>query len=357
MNILLIYGGKSCEHDISIITACLAKGYFDGNVYSAYLTVQNECYLVPKHFTPKQHKETQFKNKIVFIFGKKQIGIVRKNKIKTVEIDVVVNCCHGRCGEDGAISALCNFANLPLVGSNLISAALTMDKYYSKLVLNGLGFPTVEGIAVKDTSAESMENVEKLGYPLIVKPCTLGSSIGISLCKNREQLKNALEIAFLYDDCVLCEKALTDFYELNCSAMRSAQGETETSAVDRPYTTHDILTFQDKYIGGEKFVEQNNQEVDGEIASQVKQMTAQIFEKLSLGGVVRVDYLVCEGKIFVNEINSIPGSLAYSLWKHKYSPQQFGAILLHNAILSYKQSESKRHEFTSDVLKGGGRKK
>lgn len=357
MNILLIYGGKSCEHDISIITACLAKGYFDGNVYSAYLTEQNECYLVPNDFTPKQHKEVQFTKRIVFIFGKKQIGIVRKNKIKTVAVDVVVNCCHGKNGEDGAISALCNFANLPLVGSDLISAALTMDKNYSKLVLNGLGFPTVEGVAVKDATAESIESVERIGYPLIVKPCTLGSSIGISVCHNREQLINALEIAFLYDSSVLCEKALTDFYELNCSAMRSAQGETETSAVDRPFTTHDILTFQDKYVNGDKFGDKKSSEVDEEIAIKVKQMTAQIFEKLSLAGVVRVDYLVCNGKIFVNEINSIPGSLAYSLWQNKYTPQQFGAILLHNAILNHKQSECKRHVFHSEVLKGGGRKK
>ncbi len=350
MNVLLIYGGESCEHDISIITACLAKGYFDGNLFSAYLSQENVCYLVPNDFSPVKHKNQNFKNQLAFLFGKKQVAVLKRNKItKILNIDVVVNCCHGRCGEDGTVAALCNLTNLPLVGSDVVAAAATMDKIITKQMLRSCNFPVVEGVALHDDEEYSLKKAETLGYPIIVKPATLGSSIGISLCHNREQLASALKTAFCYDNRVLCEKALADFYELNCAAMRSPSGKTEVSRVERPYTSHDILTFQDKYQRGEKFCAKTIS-VDDDLATKVQQMTQEIYKKLSLAGVVRVDFLVASGNIFVNEINSVPGSLSYGLWQEKYSPKQFGNILLHQAMLNFANAEKKTHSFASSVL-------
>lgn len=354
MNILLVYGGKSCEHDISIITACLAKGYFDGNLFSAYLSQENVCYLVPNDFAPCKHKNLNFKYQLTFLLGRRQVAVIKRNRItKILDIDVVVNCCHGRCGEDGTVAALCNLANLPLVGSDVVAAAVTMDKTVTKQMLRSFNFPVVDGVVLNDYEEGSLRKAEELGYPIIVKPSTLGSSIGISLCHNREQLADALKTAFGYDNRVLCEKALVNFYELNCAAMRSPSGKTEVSRVERPFTSHDILTFQDKYQRGEKFCSESPS-IDCDLAAEVQKMTQEIYEKLNLAGVVRVDYLVENDKIFVNEINSIPGSLSYGLWQEKYSPKQFGNILLHQAILNYANAEKKTHSFTSSVLDGRG---
>lgn len=360
MNILIVYGGKSCEHDISVITACLAKGYFKGNILSAYLDQDNVCYLVPNGFTPKQHKTVKLKKQIVFLLGKKQIGVVSGRRMcKTVKIDVAVNCCHGRCGEDGAVAALCELCNIPVVGSGVISSGITMDKIFTKRVLSSLKIPNVSGIGLNGGFTEKdLAEMEKWGYPIIVKPATLGSSIGISLCHNKTELKEGLEEAFGYDNRVLCEKALTNFYELNCSAMRTEQG-VEISAVERPVTSHDILTFHDKYMRGEKF-ETVSEPVDEKTAKKVKSLTEKIYREFALEGVVRVDFLVEKetGKVYVNEINSIPGSLAYGLWQDRYSPQQFGAVLTAQAVADCEQRNERKHIFNSGVLdcKGIGKK-
>lgn len=352
MNILLLYGGKSCEHDISVITACLAKGYFEGNIYGAYLTQDNVCYLVPSVYTPKQHTTGHFKDELVFILGKKQVGVMRKKKIKKyLDIDVAVNCCHGHCGEDGSVAGLCALANIPLVGSDVISSAVTMDKIFTKQVLDALGMPNAQGMWLQNGFSKSdVEIVEGLGYPVIVKPATLGSSIGITLCRDRTELQKALEMAFTYDSRVLCEKALTDFYELNCAAMMTSDG-VETSRVERPYTTHDILTFQDKYQQNLKFAPSQS-EIPNELEKKVRKMTEEIYIRFGLGGVVRVDFLVdnLSGELFVNEINSIPGSLAYGLWQHKYTPIQYGAMLVDGALSNFRRQEMLNRKFNSGVL-------
>lgn len=360
MNILLVYGGKSCEHDISVITACLAKGYFDGTIISAYLSPENVCYLVPNNLTPSEHKNIVGKQQLIFLLGRKQVAVVQKNRIKKVwDIDVVVNCCHGHCGEDGAVAALCELANLPLVGSDIVASAVAMDKIVTKQALVFEGFDTLDSVEVLDKFDErDVENIEKLGYPIAVKPSTLGSSIGVTLCHNLTELQAGLKTALTYDKRVLCEKGLTDFYELNCAAMRTEKG-VETSTVERPFTTHDILTFADKYIRGEKG-EQGNVNVETELSEQVQRLTMDIYIKLGLGGVVRIDYLVdnTTGKLFVNEINSVPGSLSYGLWKNKYTPKQFGRLLISQAKRDFAEQEKLNRKYTSKVLDGiGGRKK
>ena len=361
MNILLVYGGKSCEHDISVITACLAKGYFDGNIISAYLTPENVCYLTPNNLTPKDHKNIDGKQQLCFLFGRKQVAVVQKNRIKKVlNIDVVVNCCHGRSGEDGAIAGLCELANLPCVGCDIVASSVTMDKIVTKQALVYEGLPTLPAVEVHGKfNEDDIVNIEKLGYPIAVKPATLGSSIGVTLCHNRAELTEGLETALTYDRRVLCEKGLTDFYELNCAAMRTRNG-LETSDVERPFTTHEILTFADKYSSGEKGLKRNT-DVDLDMCKRVQKLTAEIYDKFGLGGVVRIDYLVdnVSGKLFVNEINSVPGSLSYGLWQKKYTPKQFGGLLTEQALTEFADSEKLNRKYVSKVLDSSvvGRKK
>ncbi len=359
MNILIIYGGQSCEHDISIITACLAKGYFDGQIISAYFDKENCCYLVPNNLTPSKHMEVKLNQQLLFCFGEKRVAVCKGKKIKKyLNVDVVVNCCHGVCGEDGTIAGICRLLDVPLVGTDLLSSAIAMDKIATKHALRAIGMPTVAGKRITYKQYQNgTYSTGNLGYPVIVKPNKLGSSIGITLCHDKSQLKQALEVAFRYDNTVLCEKAFTDFYEINCSAM-CVDGAVQTSEVDAPITTHELLTFEDKYVASGKQLLITN-EIDNDIATSVKSMTEQIYQRLGFSGVIRVDYLVDNksGKIYVNEINSIPGSLAYGLWNKTYSAKTFGHILVTQAIADYQQNARLEHIFTSSVLSGGSNKK
>ena len=355
MNVLIIYGGKSCEHDISIITACLARGYFEGELYSAYLDKNNRCFLVPNDWTPKKHLQGKLNKTVVFKLGEGAISVIRGKRIlKTVHIDVAVNCCHGVNGEDGTISALTQMSGIPLVGSDMASSAIAMDKALTKRILNSFRVPTVKGKELtKGDLAQLKKCVGDLNFPLIVKPCKLGSSIGVEVCKEYEDLEAALTRAFKLDGKVLCEEALTDFTELNCAAMR-VNGEVKLSVIDQPLTTHEILTFADKYVENSAY-EREPSPVDKKVASQVERLTTEIYNKLGFGGVIRVDFLLdnATGKLYVNEINTTPGSLAYGLWEAKYSRTAYGEALVEQAIADYRELQSFVYDFDSSVLSGG----
>lgn len=318
-----------------------------------YLSDKNICYLVPNDLSPKGHLSFTGRKQIVFFCGRKQIGVMRGKRLtRVIDIDVVVDCCHGRCGEDGMVAALAELCGVPVVGSDIISSAVTMDKIFTKNSLSALKLPTLRYVSVnRDFDADTLDRIEKLGFPVIVKPATLGSSIGISLCRTREELAEGLRTAFQYDERVLCEKALTNFYELNCSVMR-VEGAVRTSVVESPISTGEILSFFDKYQRGEKFQSQSRV-IPEKVEKKVVALTRRIFEDFSLRGVVRIDFLVDSAteKVYVNEINSIPGSLAYGLWQNIYSPQQFGSVLLKQAQADFMHRDKLVTSFESNVLK------
>ena len=358
-NIIIIYGGKSCEHDISIITACLAKGYFaDFNVYCVYMDKNNVPYLAPNNFTPAMHVTAKFKQKVAFLYGEKSLALLKHNRIvKRIPIDVIVNCCHGRCGEDGSVAALCGLLNVPLVGSGITASAVAMDKILSKSALNAVGISTVKGFEInKRNVARLAELVNGYRYPLIVKPNTLGSSIGVAVCKDFDELSNNVELALKYDSRILCEQALTDFCELNCAAMR-VDDNVSVSRVDVPTTVNDILTFDDKYIGGND-KQTVKPSVSDDIIRQVKSITEQIYSEFCFNGVIRVDYLYdnAQHKLYVNEINSIPGSLAYGLFSDVYSLTEYGELLVKQAERDYTETSNLTSSFSSSVLTIGGGK-
>ena len=359
MNVLIIYGGKSCEHDISIITGCLARGYFEGNLYSVYLDKNNRCFLVPNDWTPKKHVEGKLNKTVTFKLGEGAIAVMRGRRvIKTIPVDVAVNCCHGVNGEDGAIAALTQMAGIPLVGSDIASSAVAMDKVLTKKILNSFDVPTVKGVELtKSDLPQLKERICELRFPLIVKPAKLGSSIGVEVCKVYEDLEDALSRGFKLDAKVLVEEALTDFIELNCAAMR-VKGEVRLSVIDQPLTTHDILTFADKYVENETY-DRKPVPLDEKVASEVERLTTLVYEKLGFSGVVRVDYLLdkASGKLYVNEINTTPGSLAYGLWEAKFSRTAYGEALVEQAIADYRELQSFVYDFDSGVLSGGNKLK
>ena len=355
-NVALIYGGKSCEHEISVITACLAKGYFAGEVYSVYLDKSNRAYLVGNDWTPRDHLSKKLKTPAVFLTGESALGVVRGRRLVKLPIDVAVNCCHGLNGEDGCIAALCQMCGVPLVGSDVASSAIAMDKILTKQALAAKGFPVVSGAEVRrGDNAETA--VRGLTYPLIVKPALLGSSIGVTVAHTPQELDAALRISFRYCGRALVEEALTDFTELNCAALR-ANGKVIASNVDIPVTVNELLTFRDKYI--ENNAVGKPSALAESVKADVSRITAEIYDKLSFGGVIRVDFLLDNdtGKLYVNEINTTPGSLAFGLWEGVFSRTQYGEALVDQAVADYREMQSYVYTFESGVLNGvGGIKK
>lgn len=347
MNIVTICGGKSCEHDISVITACLARGHFGDKLYGIYLDKNNVPYLVGNDIAPRDFGKR--KRRVVFCFGEQSFRVRRGIFLgKPVHIDIVVNCCHGLCGEDGSVAALCALLGVPLVGSDIFSSAIAMDKVLTKYVLRTLRMPVLPYTVVTKGQTDFID----VSLPTVVKPARLGSSIGVKLCRTREELVAALDTAFCYDDKVLCEDAIDDFAELNCSAFRTC-GAVRTSRVDNPTTAHDILTFEDKYlVGGKGMATSDNPPPPDSVTRRVRQLTERIYTELGFSGVVRVDYLFDKrrNKLYVNEINSVPGSLAYGLWKDDYGMMEFGAVLAKQAIDDFAAHAELTTAFDSSVL-------
>lgn len=356
MNVMIVYGGKSCEHDISVITACLAKGYFKQNLYSVYIDKTNRAYLVGNDWTPRSHLYKKLTTSVCFLSGEGAIALVKGKRIlKKVPIDVAVNCCHGVNGEDGCIAAMCQMAGIALVGSDIASSAVAMDKILTKHMLRALDMPVLPGVAVGASDIDDLDaHISQLQYPVIVKPARLGSSIGVCKCNNSAELSAAVCAALKYDVKALCEQALTDFTELNCAAMRVA-GTVRVSKVDVPVTVHDILTFADKYQSVDAFLPKPPQ-ISAELTANVQTLTRNIYENMGFGGVIRVDYLVdnTTGKLYVNEINTTPGSLAYGLWEGEFSRTQYGEALTDQAIADYREIQQRVFVYESGVLNGSG---
>ena len=216
MNILLVYGGNSCEHDISVITACLAKGYFDGNLYSAYFTQDNRCFLVDNALTPAQTQKRQVQKFFGVLTGDGQ----NRHFARQTHFQNNIRGCggellHGRCGEDGTLAALCKLCNLPLVGSDIVASAIAMDKVLCKRVLQSMNFPVVEGVELTNDNVSLARCQQQLGFPVIVKPATLGSSIRRFHLQRLPSVERCLPYRLFLRHVGACERGVENFYELN----------------------------------------------------------------------------------------------------------------------------------------------
>ncbi len=352
MNILLLYGGNSCEHDISIITAGLSKRHFAGRLYCCYIDTHNGMWLVDSYLPAVAHKTTKHTKKILLLPNSRGITIVTKRRRQFVPIHCAVNCCHGGMGEGGILSSMVELAQLPLVGSNSNACSIAMDKIHTKNVLRGAQLPVVEGVAVTASefiNSSYTDTVEQLGYPVIAKPATLGSSIGIGVAHNADELASVLTVAFGYDSRVLVEKLCANCIEYNCSVMR-VDNQINTSSIDVPLGSSEILSFADKYMTSGKMTHRANCQVDEDIANSIQQLSQQVYHLLDMSGVVRIDYIYHNDNLYINEVNTIPGSLAYGLWQSKYSALQFGKALIDQAIADYNRRSSITSSYTSCVL-------
>ncbi len=311
--IAVVFGGKSNENEISVITGTMAANILKsgGNtVIPLYISQRNEIFTGEGLADISNYKDGGFTKFPRAVVGKGGIYILnRRGRMKKfIKVDVALNCCHGGWGEGGGICGLFALNDIPLASAGMFESAAFMDKYFTKLVLRSMGVKTVNYVYIREM--RDFLKAEKLGYPLIVKPAKLGSSIGIECVENREELETAVEAAFLYDDGVICEKYVENRREINCAAYY-ADGKVLTSECEEAIAAGDILSFDDKYAGGGKSV--LPADIPERIAVKIKRITSSVYSRLNMRGIVRFDFLLSGDEVYLSEINTVPGSLSYYL--------------------------------------------
>jgi len=382
-NILLVFGGNSFEHDISIITALTINNkakFCDYNILPCYLSKNNEWFLFLKNnLNIKMFKD--FKNNfkengfVEASFIKENIVYKKGLFLKKIHIEAVVNCCHGGVGENGTLTAFFGMYNIPFSSGSLLAQAVGMDKVISKYIFNELNIITVKSFHfTKDDFINNKEwvinKVKKLSYPVILKPSTLGSSIGIEIAKNENEFLNSMEVALQFDNTILVEKAiLNGMREYNVACIRKGN-EVIVSDIDKPKRKDEILSFKDKYIGDEKI--ENNQKIKGKKMSgsyienniscddltqkqiiRLKEIASKVYNELGLFGVVRIDFIMDnKNKIYLNEINTVPGSLSYFYFipKHFKNMKEFINCLVENAKYGQMIKDNINKEYITKLI-------
>lgn len=395
----VMFGGKSVEHEISIISAIQAIGYINREKYDVvpiYITKNNEFYIGENIGNIESYRSDLKK---LLSESQRVIPVSDENKVKLIKypmkkfgkneldyFDIAFPIVHGTNVEDGTLQGFLSLLNVPYVGCDVVSSAVGMDKYVMKTVLKDNGIPVLDCVCC--TSKEYDENGDDLadkveaqvGYPVIVKPVNLGSSIGISKAENREKLFDALDTAFSYAEKVLIEKAVENLKEINCSVLGDYES-AEASECEQPINSGSILSFEEKYIGdgsskgakggakfsgasgaksgGSKGMATLKRKIPADITPKQKKLiqeyAVKAFKCLGCCGVSRLDFMMNDetGEIWLNEINTIPGSLAFYLWE----PEGIDYPQLIDRMISLarkreRESQNITYAFDSNVLQG-----
>lgn len=339
-NLIIAFGGISPEHEVSVLTAIQAVSALkdsdykpiplyitkSGNWFTGSTLLELETYKdlkkLEKTATPC-YITLSDTGKAVLIENKK--GLLIKNR--EFNIDSVLTAFHGAGGENGAFQGVFETFNIPYTGSGVKASAIGMDKIATKNLCRDANIPVVEGITFNERrwiedSESLVSSAENLDYPVVVKPVSLGSSIGVSIVNNREELRNAIETAFRYDANLLVEKAISPLIEINCSVLGSADN-CRPSVCERPVGKDELLSFRDKYQneGDGKGMASADRiipaDINPELAKKIQETACTVFSLFGCSGVARLDFLVNSetDQIYFNEINTIPGSFSFYLWK------------------------------------------
>lgn len=359
INAIILFGGKSVEHDISVITYTQVISAIDlkkYNVRSVYLDQDNNFYLLKNDYL-----KIKCLNDLLKVNNLKRCCFKRKyhkNKYQgycnNFLVDIVINCVHGKGLEDGTISSYFDLLDIKYTNSNLSSSLIFHNKFYTKLILNKYNIKTLsyDYISLYNWQNKQQEELKKLKnyQSLVIKPVNLGSSIAIKSFNEgyqKEDVINAIDNCFLYDDGILIEKKLAKFYEYNQAGYK-IHNEFVISKIEEVKNDSSIYDFNDKYQN-DNITKVINVKIDNKIKVLINKTTRKIMEIFNQKGVIRVDYLydVINNTLFVNEINVIPGALAFYLFEAKniYFPKliddlvkealnsQFRPITLYNSTI------------------------
>jgi D-alanine-D-alanine ligase len=372
----VIFGSRSVEHDVSIVTAHQVMRALDSKRYEVvpiYIT-RDGGWLVGD---PLRDIKNFQNDRVGEMLGIKEAVLSPNTGYKGViappvsgmlgrsslqKLDLVFPVVHGAHGEDGTLQGLCELADLPYAGCGVMASAIAVDKPMTKTVMQANGIPVLDGMVVTRQQLVAdreavLDRIEaQFGYPLFVKPASLGSSIGIARVSDRDMLGNHLDVAANFDRRILVEAAAEGAIEINCAVLGIGD-DLRASVCEQPISFEEFLTYEEKYMregGGMKGAERKiPAPISDELTAQIQQATIDAFRAIGGHGTARVDYLVNEstGEYFVNEINTMPGSLAFYLWEPEgLSPQNLVDELIRIAQEAYAQKRQTRYNYKTGLV-------
>jgi len=384
----VIFGGRSAEHEVSIITGHQAMEALDAagfKVLPIYITKDGEWYAGEALRNLGLYSEQSFHasavrgvshvslspDRSLRSLVSSETGFNPFRKRERIWADVFFPAIHGTFGEDGTLQGLFELADVPYVGSGVTASAIGIDKAIAKEVFRGARIPVLDCVVIdrhhwnheREVLTEKVELA--VPYPMIVKPVCLGSSIGVQRCSNREELGNAIDLAVTLDDRALVERALTEFIEINCSVL----GPPERASVcEQPLTAEKVLSFDEKYRKGGKKLGAKQARSQGmasldriipakiseEMALRVQELAIQAFRAIGGAGVARVDFLLDMNseELFLNEINTTPGSLAFYLWEATgVLFDELATILVRQALDRHQRRRETTFSFAANLLR------
>ena len=376
----VMYGGTSVEHEVSIISAVQAMHNLDEEKYDIipiYMGKDKAWYTGKQLMDIELYKDMdllkRYANQVV-LYKKGNEFVLQKVKgfrriVNTV--DLILPVVHGSGVEDGSIQGFLETIGVPYVGSNVLGSALGQDKVVMKEVMKAYDLPVVPYTVAYDYEMSNIEELEKkvkkVGYPVIIKPANLGSSVGITIAHTKDELETALRDAFVYENKVVIEKKIEQIIEINASVIGNYE-YSEVSALEEVMGKDEILSYKDKYMGSSKTKGSKGMasasriipaRVDEKVTEKIKEYAKETFKALNLSGVARIDFLIDKKTkdIYVNEPNTCPGSLSFYLWEAcgKKYPELLDDII-NIAIKDFKNKDSKIHSFETNILSCSGLK-
>ena len=374
----VVFGGETVEHEVSIISALQAISNLNKDKYEViplYISKDRTWYTGHVLMDVENYKDFDFikkyTKKVVLykkdgkFFLQNTTGLFRHD---ITDLDIVLPVVHGNNVEDGTLAGYLDTIGIPYVGSHVLGAALGQDKVAMKQVMASANIPIVDytwfyDSEYLDNKEEILKDIKKLGYPVVVKPATLGSSVGITFVKNEKDIESAIDEAIFYDTKVVIEKAVENLVEVNASVLGNYENQ-RVSPLEEVMGAEEILSYADKYLSNSKTKGSKGMasasriipaRISKELTKDIKETSKKVFRLLNFSGVCRIDYLIDSktNKFYVNEPNTIPGSLSFYLWKEdglKY--EDLLDEMINTAIREYKNKSKKTKSFESNILSG-----
>lgn len=309
MTIAVIFGAKSFEHEISVVSAIALKKILKSKIVYIFCDYERDFYLIPtESITSKRFSSGEYKKDKKLSLN--QRGFFYKSMLgeKEVAFDCALNLVHGADGEDGKIASLLDFFNIPYIGPRLEGSVLSYNKLYTKMYAKEVGVKTLAYQVLN----KGEKNALHVDFPVIVKPTRLGSSIGISIVNNKEELEYALDVAFEFDNQVLIEPFIEGIKEYNLAGC-FCKGEFVFSLIEEPQKGK-FLDFNKKYLDFSRTQKVFEATLEEKTIDALKTNFEKIYGNLFLGALIRCDFFVYENEVYINEINPVPGSMANYLF-------------------------------------------
>lgn len=380
INVGVIFGGRSVEHEVSIISAIQAMEHLDRDkydIYPIYITKEGSW-----KYDKALNSIDMFKDMSLLNRYAKDVVLLNKNgkfylqktsfiKSNLCELDIILPVVHGTNVEDGTLQGYLETVGIPYVGSDVFAASVGQDKVFMKQIFESMGIPITKYVWFFNSEYDQdyegiMKKIKKLKFPVFVKPAKLGSSVGISKVNKFEELDEAIIDAFRYDNKLIIEEGVSNLKEANISVLGNNEKQ-ELSVIEEVLASKDFLTYQDKYEGNgkkgkfcsSKGMVSTTRKIPAELADIIKDeietQALKSFKALNSSGVVRIDFLIDEKeqKVYVNEVNTIPGSLSFYLWEP--TGKTYKTLLddmINIAIKDYQRKRKITYSFDSNILSG-----